>query len=686
MKARKLLVFLLLLIFIFSKASYGDRPVDKVYLIVINRLTLDDIEKMDNLKKLVSSGSIGLMNTKGFSSYTGVDSFLTINSSEKTYGNYNTIYFVQLEPNGPLMNKDIKKIIGLNSNNNYLPNIGAIGDNLHSVGLKTAIYGNSDSISTPYRLSALIPMDSQGIVDYGNIDNITVEDLDNPLLLKTDYDKLLGEVKNSLGDLIVIETGDLDRLFRNFNFLSEEEYISLRNDILLDIDDFVGKLISNIDSTNSIVMIISPNSSDINIDDSKLTPIIIWGKDIKKGILTSATTKRRFLVSNIDIGPTIMDFFNGPKDNMSGNSIKVIEANVSINDVEVINEQINTTSKVRYNSLYYYGIFSIVVLSIFILQTITKIRLPEKWQDITRILLYEVLIIPSIFILVSLFRIRSLFGYLIILFTFIVMIFIILWLARKNESLVLYIGLFSTILIILDLMLRGHISRFSVLSHDPIIGARYYGIGNEMVGLLLGSVTLFSMEILKRKNKSIIPLLIYILSAILVAHPSFGANVGGTIAFGIAIAFYIKEYFDKKLNVKKFILIFISLVLVISVMAFIDINYNPNPTHLGKNILLIKDRGLSYAVQIAIRKILTNIRLTGNSFWTYLLLVNLIFQGSLFYYLYKIDMNILLPSIAGLGGVIGGFLFNDSGLLLASISMNLISIGVFLNSYWNKVK
>lgn len=686
MKARKLLVFLLLLIFIFSKASYGDRPVDKVYLIVINRLTLDDIEKMDNLKKLVSSGSIGLMNTKGFSSYTGVDSFLTINSSEKTYGNYNTIYFVQLEPNGPLMNKDIKKIIGLNSNNNYLPNIGAIGDNLHSVGLKTAIYGNSDSISTPYRLSALIPMDSQGIVDYGNIDNITVEDLDNPLLLKTDYDKLLVEVKNSLGDLIVIETGDLDRLFRNFNFLSEEEYISLRNDILLDIDDFVGKLISNIDSTNSIVMIISPNSSDINMDDSKLTPIIIWGKDIKKGILTSATTKRRFLVSNIDIGPTIMDFFNGPKDNMSGNSIKVIEANVSINDVEVINEQINTTSKVRYNSLYYYGIFSIVVLSIFILQTITKIRLPEKWQDITRILLYEVLIIPSIFILVSLFRIRSLFGYLIILFTFIVMIFIILWLARKNESLVLYIGLFSTILIILDLMLRGHISRFSVLSHDPIIGARYYGIGNEMVGLLLGSVTLFSMEILKRKNKSIIPLLIYILSAILVAHPSFGANVGGTIAFGIAIAFYIKEYFDKKLNVKKFILIFISLVLVISVMAFIDINYNPNPTHLGKNILLIKDRGLSYAVQIAIRKILTNIRLTGNSFWTYLLLVNLIFQGSLFYYLYKIDMNILLPSIAGLGGVIGGFLFNDSGLLLASISMNLISIGVFLNSYWNKVK
>lgn len=686
MKVRKLLVFLLLFIFLSSSISYGESKGEKVYLIVINKLTLDDIEKMDNIKSLANNGSIGLMNTKGLSGYTGVESFLTINSSEKAYGNYNSIDFVRLEPNGPLVNKGLKKLIILNSDNNYLPHIGALGDNLHRLGLKTAIYGNSDSITTQYRSSALIPMDSQGVIDYGNIDGVTVEELDHPLLLKTDYEILFNEVYNSLGDFIVIETGDLDRLYRNNNYLSEDEYIRLRKEILLNIDNFIGKLIERIDFSNSLLIITSPNSGDPNIDDSKLTPIILWGKDVKKGVLTSATTNRHLLVTNIDIGPTIMDFFQGPKGNMSGNSIEFIEEDIDISKVKAINDQINTTSKVRYNSLYYYGFFSIIILAIFIIQIITRIRFPEKIQGLFNVLLTEMLIMPSIFIIISLFRPSSILEYLIFLFTSTIISFIILWIIRKKKSKILFIGFISTFLIVLDLLLKGQISRFSVLSHDPIIGARYYGIGNEMVGLLLGSLTIFAMEILKKRNTSLLPLILYILSAILVAHPSFGANVGGTIAFVIAIAFYIKEYFNKGLDIKKVIVLFISVILVISIMAYIDINYNVSPTHLGKNILLIRDKGLNYVGQIVTRKLLTNIRLIGRSFWTYLLLVNMILHGSLIYSLYRIDKKVLLASIAGVAGAIGGFIFNDSGLILTSICMNIITIGIFLNSYWNKVE
>lgn len=686
MKVRRLLVFLLLIFFQLTSISYAESPVDKVYLIVINKLTIEDIDKMDNLTFLANNGSIGLMNTKGFSSYTGVDSFLTINSSQKAYGNYNSINFYRLEQNGPLINKDIRKIFNLNLGNNYMPHIGAIGDNLHSIGLKTAIYGNSDSITTTYRSSALIPMDSKGIVDYGNIDDITIEDLDHPLLIRTDYEKLFDEVYNSPGDFVVIETGDLDRLYRNYNYLSEEEYYNTRDEILLNINEFIGKLISKIDFSNSVLLVTSPNSSDLNIDNSKLTPIIIWGKDIKNGILTSATTKKQLLVANIDIGPTIMDFFNAPKDNMSGASIEIIEKKVDLYELKAINNQINITSKVRYNSLYYYGFFSIMILGVFILQIISRIRFPERSQDLIKVLLCEVLIIPSIFILVSIFKPRTIQEYLLILFTFILISTIIQWLMRKNENKILYISLFTTSLILLDLIFKGYISEFSVLSHDPIIGARYYGIGNEMVGLLLGSLTLLSMELLKRRVKSIIPLMLYIFSAMLVAHPSFGANVGGTIAFVISIGFYVKEYLNMKVDMKRLILLFVVLVLVITFMAYIDINLNSNPTHLGKNVLIIKDKGLGYIIQVITRKLLTNIRLIGSSFWTYLLLINLILHGSLFYFLYKIDSNILLASIAGLAGAIGGFVFNDSGLILTSICMNFITIGVFLNSYWNKVE
>ena len=64
----------------------------------------------------------------------------------------------------------------------------------------------------------------------------------------------------------------------------------------------------------------------------------------------------------------------------------------------------------------------------------------------------------------------------------------------------------------------------------------------------------------------------------------------------------------------------------------------------------------------------------------------MILHGSLIYSLYRIDKKVLLASIAGVAGAIGGFIFNDSGLILTSICMNIITIGIFLNSYWNKVE
>ncbi len=57
-------------------------------------------------------------------------------------------------------------------------------------------------------------------------------------------------------------------------------------------------------------MILSPNSGEERIDGSKLSPIILWGgKGIEKGIITSSTTNRKGIVSNLDIAPTITSFF-----------------------------------------------------------------------------------------------------------------------------------------------------------------------------------------------------------------------------------------------------------------------------------------------------------------------------------------------------------------------------------------
>lgn len=679
MRVRKLVLFLLLLTILLTPCiGYGENNGPKVYLIVMNKITLEDIKSMYEVQTIVKEGSIGLMNTRGVSGYTGIESFLTINSSRKTYGDYTSSEFYKNELDNSIQNYSLSRIINSNKSNKYAPYIGAIGDNLHSKGLKTAIYGNSDLIDLESKDAALIPMDSKGLVDYGNIDDITINEKEYPFAIKTDYTKLLSEIDNSPADFIVVDTGDLERLYRYRDNIYELEYKSIRQKILKDIDSFMKNLINIIDHENSLMIITSPNNGDINIDDSKLSPIVIWGKGIEKGSMISSTTDRQDIVANIDIGPTIMKFLGLPMDNMSGKPINIIGKNNNIEDIIQENQQINTISKARYKTLLCYGIISMVILFIPMILLLSKVKVSKKINEIIRLLLIMLFIFPINLIIASIFKPTNMQSYIIILLGLTLLSLILIWNTKKYKDQILFISLFCAILIILDLIFKGKISRYSVLSHDPIIGARYYGIGNEIVGLFLGYLSVFTNLILKKKNKSIIPIIIFIISIGLVSHPSMGANVGGTMAFLIATIFYIIEFLEKDINYKKLSMIMIIVIVFIAIMGYIDIKNNENTTHLGNTILLIKDNGLSYLNDIILRKVLMNIKLIGTSFWTYLLLLHM-FSYAVIFNLYKdIDDKISIGTIAGIMGAIGGFLLNDSGIILAALCMNIITLEIYL--------
>ena len=677
MKVRKLLLFFILLIIIIPSISFGAKDNKKVYLIVVNKLTLKDIETMEKLKDIIKEGSIGLMNTRGTSGYSGAESFLTINSSEKSYANYSSIDFKTMD-DGKIVNRSFSRLINLNENNKYTPYLGAIGDNLHSKGLKTAIYGNSNLEDMQLNTSALIPMDSRGLIDYGNIDNITIETEDYPFLIKTDYSKMLKEVENSLGDLIVVDTGDIERIYRYKDYVSNEEFKMIRKEILLDIDRFIENLIKGLSKENSFVIITSPNSGDMTIDsNSKLSPIILWGNGVENGTLTSQTTKKDNIVSNIDIGPTIMDFFGASTDNMSGNKINSIRKNIKLIDLMKENNQINTVSKVRYNTLYYYGLFSMISLGIVIILIVVKVKLSEVAKKYIKVLFGMVIILPTVFNFLSILRLESVYSFTLFLLLFILVSIFILWLTKKSSNQIMYISGVSIFIIISDLIFKGNIIKYSVLSYDPTIGARYYGIGNEMVGFFLGSITIFSINILRKYKRKIIPLILLILGTILVGHPRYGANVGGTMAFIMALVFYIMEIFNKELNIKRLLISLLLIVFLVFVMGYIDIKINSNTTHLGNTLLLVRKNGLYYLRNVIFRKILMNIKLVGNSFWTYLLLINMIFHSVIFSN--RKDNTDWMARVAGIAGAIGGFLLNDSGLILTAICMNLISTELYLD-------
>ncbi len=693
-----LVVILIATVYIQSPSiAQKELEVDKnVYMVIVNKLSLLDIEKMPTLKRLIDNGSFGLLNVRGLNGYNGAECFVTINASSKAYASNISSQFYNLE--GELReiyenrvgtidgeysvaNIEIGRIYNQNEDNKYAPYIGALGDSLHKNGLKTAVYGNSDTDEEIIRYAPLIPMDSKGLIDYGNVDDVLIEDKDYPYGLKTAYEKILEEVLDisQKASLIVIDMGDLTRLSNYGGSLSDNSFIEKRNLILKDIDDFIGTLADSINYENSLLMVISPNSPDSRIDESKLSPIILWGKDVQKGTtVISSTTNRVGIITNLDIAPTIAEFLNISLVKTSGNTIEYSYKENVYEYINNINSRINLTSKVRTKSLTTYGIISVIIMVLISAIVLPRLKVDNIMGNILEISLLLLYSLPLVFFLVSLFNLNSMLKFIMSLLVLLV-IFVTSAVKFNRKNLAYFITFFYFVLIIIDILANGIFSKFSVLSHDPIIGARYFGIGNEMVGLFL-AVSMLSIGLLCNKinRKAIFVLLPFVLT-ILVGHPRLGANVGGSITFLSASLYFAMEMLDIKLNLKNLLMIGLAIVIIIAIFGFIDLKLNPKPTHLGRALMQIGDEGFYIVENIIVRKLLMNIKLVGSSFWTKVLLINIVTHGILSILYKNIFEKLLKKGLrkAYLSCIIGsiiGFIVNDSGLILSAIAINMATI------------
>lgn len=704
------IIFIVIFTLVFPiKNVYGEdasNKYDRVYIIVANRLSFLDLDNMKNVDRLLDQASIGLMNTRGLTAYSGAEGFITINASGKAYANqessefhnlseeYKKVYENRtnyLSEDYNIGNIQLGKLENQNIANNYLPSLGALGDSIHEIGLKTAVFGNSDTDAAYIRSASLIATDSKGLVDYGNIDDILIEDNNYPYNFRTDYDKILlgiNQLEKDVG-LVVVDSGDLNRLNSYSNFLSDPIFMEKRKNILGDLDRFLGNLLDQIDRENSLLILLSPNRSDTRVDKSRLTPFLLWGRGINKGILTSPTTNKKGIVTNLDIGPTILDFFNRSNSDMTGSPLEIFEEDNALDYINTMNARLNLTNRIRTKTLYTYGVISMVVLGILTFLILLKFNFQGRIGEAFRLLLFILYAGPLGLIIISIFSISNLLSFLLFL---LILILLVIFIARrsKREKYLSYVSFMYFLVIILDLFFNNILTRYSVLSHDPIIGARYFGIGNELTGIFLGIIVIITSLLLERDQK-LLALSLLLISPLVIGHPSLGANVGGTLALISAVFYFIVSIRGKELNLKNTFVILLLIGSFIALLGYLDIYINPNPTHLGKNIRLLREKGWIVVENIINRKLLMNIKLIGTSIWTRVLFTNILLQTLLMEFL-KEDISSIIHGKMGLGISLGifasmvGLLVNDSGIILAALATNLITIFILSELVYKKGK
>ena len=153
-----------------------------------------------------------------------------------------------------------------------------------------------------------------------------------------------------------------------------------------------------------------------------------------------------------------------------------------------------------------------------------------------------------------------------------------------------------------DLLTGGYLGSFTGLGANPVVGARYYGLGNELSALLLGAAS--TLPTIKTSQRAIVVGFV----ALVIGHPGLGANGGDMVAVLIGILIFAA------LNGGKYAVLTACAVLTAVVAVVIwDAFFVPSTmqSHIGR---LVASAG-SGVYELISSKASAHIRLMSTSAW-----------------------------------------------------------------------
>jgi hypothetical protein len=709
-----LIIFLGLLGLTASAVAIGDQPPKRVLVIDLPRLTFEDLTpRYPNLLKLANESAVGILTSRitgavtpeklylnlssGKQLWSVEDSRLILNSSEIYNGLpagklYRSLTGYQAQANGAVY-LGLPKTMQLNFKKEPDANIGAIGNTLRSNGIKTAVIGNADTREYLNRSGAIPWVDSAGIIDLAAVGpETTLTDPAFPSGLRSNCDRIWAYWRGFSGKarVVSVNLGDLERIERYQDYLTESRRRYFRNQALLRYDRLIGKLLADLDAARSMTVLYSIMAPEIEGRAQRLNPVFVKSAGLKPGLILSNTTRRVALVTGPDLIAAIFSFLKLKNQEIyNGRTIRSITGNWP--QAATILNELDRNYQARWTLLPVYGYALIITVLTTILGLIFRPGQRRIFEILQRIYLF-LLTIPAVFLVEAL--VNPVEWPAIIAWTIgLAGVFLILisWYARRDqEQALLAIAVVTALLIGLDGLKNGWLELRSFWGYSAVTAARFYGVGNEYLGFLLGAyIVAVTLSLAKfRRHQAQFLWGGWLVLALFLFYPVFGANIGGgiTAILGLGMTNFI--WLGQPITKKRIGLLLLALAGVVTLIGTGDILiYGREMSHFGQFIGLIREQGLPVVVELLGRKWQLNLALITTTGWSYVL-IGLLAAVPL---LYKRPPRIMAdwigkyPTTAKgvLGSIMTGvvaLLTNDSGIVTAAtvlifgIDLMLISI------------
>ncbi|QZY57007.1 hypothetical protein [Crassaminicella profunda] len=708
-KISRIFIVIMILFMMITSFSYA-KDNKKVVLIVMNEINYEELYNMSAVNELIEDGAIALMNNRTSTKANTYKAYATIGAGVRAEASSNSVGSFEVNdkvksiylrrtgielPSTGIINLDMTRLIKLNEKGQYGAIPGSLGQALHDHGMKTAVIGNGDYEDKFIRLAPTIAMDYKGYVDYGSIgQKILEEDATYPFGLKSNYKNMLEIFKSTYkkSQLTVIDVTDIGRLERYRPNLSDEMYLNQKSKILKDVNLFISELLKNIDSNNTRIVLVTPYPAYDDIKNGNmLTPVIVYGDGISKGVLTSSTTRRIGIIGNVDIAPSITEYLGTDHENMSGRAVQFHSKDDNYNFLMELNHQVVSTSENRYPVLSSFAVFEILVSLIGLMMILLEGKINNKMVGYFKNILLSTMAVPFVLLILPLFHVKNLIlTYILSIGLTILITYITKKVSKHTLDSLFILSFITTTGLLLDICMGANLMKSSLLGYDPIIGARYYGIGNEYMGVLIGSTLVCATIIMDRfKLNKLWSILIFGGTILIIGFPKLGANVGGTMTAVAAFTFVSLRLYNVKIKLKQLILIGICIVFVVAFMAFIDIKLIKSQSHLAGAVQQILQGGPSAIFLILKRKIAMNLRLIGVTIWSKVLMSAILILATLFYRpvgtLYKLTN--LYPNLSiGWSGIVMAcvvaFFVNDSGVVAAATGIIFLAMSILYLTFF----
>lgn len=666
---------------------YGKDTKDQPIIV----LAIDKIEsteflecKLPAIRDFLQNSACGVMSIRSGSGYNNTESgFLTFGTGSRSVapliqgGAYKTGEILSLGQAGSIWK--IATGRKLNNRNLVVPEIdwvlnqseiedltiqpGLLGGIFRSNKWATSLISDQDTLVMSSRPGGYTIMDWNGIVDNGLVGGeINADDPKFPFRYHFDPEKVISGIKKQIKpkNLILVEFGDFARLDEFREEILPDHYGRLKQEAWQRLELFLKKFQENWKSDQCRFIIVAPSLSNEGIGKrSMLAPIAIRSLGYPKGLLTSGTTNWDGLVANIDLLPTLANMAGlEPQGAFSGRPIRSLPLSNPLEKIAKLTYKINLMNTTQRSLLdWYLWIISTGWIAVM-LSILLKKRLGSGFLlIIVAIIPFTMLILPVLPVLGwqegGMFLIAAI-------------LTILLMKLKNTEHRYLVLSAALWVGLIVDQLTGWNLIRFSALGYSAVAGSRYYGMGNEYMGVFL-AVTLLLAHLIKGFIKPKWPvLLILIFSVFVLGWPQLGVNFGGTLAALVGFSFFAVKIYHLNWNNRKLWIGFCGIVLMVIMIGWWDSLRKPDlQTHLGRFFQLLIDQNLAETWQIFYRKAAMNLKLLVFSSWSRIILlalgINIIIKLSA-----KKDMILADESLVWSAVLISGFaafFINDSGVV-----------------------